>query len=58
MIKVKITDEIIREACLVAGFLLLAIGLWLIYPPAMFLVCGLLLLWVGFPSGPKKGGNE
>ncbi|ELK38811.1 hypothetical protein D478_27756 [Brevibacillus agri BAB-2500] len=55
MKKPKITLETAREACLLVGFFSLARGLWLIYPPAMWLVCGLLLLWVGFP--PKRRGD-
>lgn len=48
-------DTFIRETCLVAGFLLLGYGIWLVYPPAAFVICGGLLLWLGLP--PRKGGD-
>jgi hypothetical protein len=41
--------ENVREACLAAGFFMLARGLWLVYPPAMWVVCGALLIYVGLP---------
>lgn len=50
-------ETFIRESCLVAGFFMLGYGLWLVYPPAMFLVCGVLLMWLGLPPKPKKGGD-
>ncbi|MGO4181217.1 hypothetical protein AB4Z17_08555 [Paenibacillus sp. TAF43_2] len=45
-----------RESCLVAGFFMLGYGIWSIYPPAAWIVCGGLLLWVGFPQ-KQKGGD-
>lgn len=36
-------------ACLVAGAAALARGLWLIYPPATWVVLGLLLIASGLP---------
>ncbi len=52
----KITIENLREVCLVAGFLLLGYGLWLIYQPACYMVCGILLLWLGLPPRRKPPG--
>lgn len=54
MIKLKIKEETIKETCLLAGFLMLETGIWLIYPPAAFIVGGILLLWLGMPG---KGGG-
>jgi len=48
------TEDYIREACLVAGFLMLAWGLRLIYEPAAWIACGALLIWLGLPPGPPK----
>jgi hypothetical protein len=55
--KPKLTDDHIREACLLAGFFALARGLWLIYPPAAWIACGLILIWLGIPPRPPKGGQ-
>jgi hypothetical protein len=41
----------LRETCLVAGFFAVARGLWIIYPPATWIVCGALLIYVGLPKG-------
>jgi len=46
----------VRELLLVAGFLLLGYGVWLIYQPASYIVCGALLMWVGLPPR-RKGGD-
>lgn len=43
-----------REACLVAGFFMIARGLWLIYPPAMWLVCGAMLMYPALPKRPPR----
>lgn len=49
--------EYVRDACLLAGFLMVARGLWLIYHPAMWVICGAMVLWVGIPerSGVTNG---
>lgn len=54
-LKLKITEDHIRETCLVAGLFMFGYGLWLVYPPAMFIICGILLMWMGMP--PVKGGR-
>lgn len=50
----KKSEETVREACLVAGFLSLETGIWFIYPPAAGIIGGLLLMWLGLP--PKGAG--
>lgn len=55
--KFKLTDDHIREACLLAGFCMFGYGLWQIYPPAMFIICGTMLMWAGLPPKPPKGGR-
>ncbi|GEA17509.1 hypothetical protein [Moorella sp. E306M] len=55
--KLKITDDHIREACLLAGFCLLTYGIWQIYQPAAWIVGGLILVWLGMPPKPPKGGQ-
>lgn len=47
-------ETTVRETCLVAGFLMFARGLWLIYPPVMWLVCGLALVWCGLPPRRER----
>jgi hypothetical protein len=50
------TLTIVREACLVAGFFMFARGLWLIYPPAMWIGCGTALVWCGLPPRGRERG--
>lgn len=57
MKKLKISEDAIREIILIAGFFLFGFGLWLIYQPAAFIVCGALLMWVGLPPRRRKGGD-
>lgn len=40
----KIKAQTIQELALLAGFLMLMRGLWLIYPPAMWIVGGIYLM--------------
>ena len=49
-------DEIFRETCLVAGFVMFGRGLWLIWPPLMWLICGVLLMfsYFGFSKGVRR----
>lgn len=54
MKKPKITEDDIREACLVAGFFMVGGGLWLIYPPMALIICGLMLLWLGLPPRQRR----
>lgn len=49
-IKAKITPEFIKETCLLAGFSMVLRGLWLIYPPAMWIIGGMALVWFGLPA--------
>lgn len=43
----KLTQDILQELALVAGFFMLGYGLYQIYPPMAWTVCGLLLLVFG-----------
>jgi len=42
-------ENIIQETALIGGFLMLAIGLYSIFPPAMWIICGLILMAFGIP---------
>ena len=53
---IKLSPEFIKETCLVAGFLMLLRGLWLIWPPAMWIIGGVCLMWFGLPG--KRVGNK
>ena len=57
VLKPRITTKHVKEACLAAGLLFLARGLWLIYPPAMWLVCGVVLIWLAMPERGERGSN-
>jgi hypothetical protein len=53
---IKLSPEFIKETCLVAGFLMLLRGLWLIWPPAMWIIGGVCLMWFGLPG--KQVGTK
>lgn len=38
-------------ALLIGGFVMVARGLWQVYEPAMWIICGAILLWAGYPRG-------
>jgi len=51
----KITESTIKEIAIVAGFISLTHGLWLIQPAVAWVIGGITLLWFGFPGkGAKK----
>lgn len=54
-LKAKITPENVKETCLLVGFFMVLRGLWLIYPPAMWILGGAGLIWFGLPG--KAGGK-
>lgn len=43
----KITSETIQELAILAGFLMLLKGLWMVYPPLMWIAGG---LWLMLPA--------
>ena len=45
----------LSELAMLAGFFMLGYGIWLIYHPAMWIICGVILLLFGFP---RKGGGK
>ncbi len=49
------TYDWMSELTMLAGFLLFGYGLWLIYPPACYIICGICLFLFGFP---RKGGGK
>jgi hypothetical protein len=46
--------DFISELAMLAGFLMFGGGLYLIYPPAMLIICGICLFLFGFPKGRAK----
>lgn len=46
----KINADTLQELAIVAGFFMLGYGLWQIYPPLAWVICGLLLLMFGAPE--------
>lgn len=46
-----ITDRFKQEAGLTVGFLLFGYGIYTIYPPAAFIICGAMLMYFFFPRG-------
>ncbi len=47
--------EIIRAAMIITGTASMAVGAWLIYPPAGFITAGAILLAVGLISALRAG---
>lgn len=45
------TYDFISELALLVGFFMFGYGIWLIYPPVMFIICGIGLFLFGFPRG-------
>jgi len=45
----------IKDIIMIIGLLMLAYGLYAIYKPSMYLIIGLFLIFLGWPSG--KGGD-
>lgn len=43
----RIKREAAQELAILAGFLMVARGLYMVYPPAMWIICG---LWLMFPA--------
>jgi len=43
----------IHDVLIVAGVGMAAVGLWMVYPPAMFIAVGVGLLWLGMPRLPR-----
>jgi hypothetical protein len=52
---IKIKYEAIQELAVLAGFFMFLYGLWQIYPPAMWIIGGLWLMYPGRSSG-RRGG--
>jgi len=48
--KIKITDKQIRLTGVITGFFMAFRGLWLIYEPLAWLICGFFLMWVFWPG--------
>lgn len=44
----------IKDGLMLAGILLTAYGLWSIYPPAMFIIVGIFIIFLAWP---RKGGG-
>lgn len=42
------------ELAMLAGFFLFGYGLWLVYKPLMWIVCGICLFLFGFPGRRAK----
>jgi len=52
--KNKIPKPDVLDILTIAGVISLAIGLWMIYHPAMFVTIGLGFIWIGLPQKGVK----
>lgn len=41
----------VREIILIIGFVMLGVGLYMVYVPLMFIVCGALMIFATLPKG-------
>jgi len=48
------TYDLISELAMLAGFCMFGYGIYLIYKPAMFIICGICLFLFGFPGRRAK----
>ncbi|MCK9518061.1 MAG: hypothetical protein M0R74_03375 [Dehalococcoidia bacterium] len=48
------TYDLLSELAMLAGFFMFGYGLYLIYPPAMFIICGVCLFLFGYPKRRVK----
>lgn len=48
--KIQITEKQIRLTGVITGFFMVFRGLWLIYEPLAWLLCGMFLMWVFWPE--------
>jgi hypothetical protein len=54
LLRLHITDEKIKTACMIGGFLMALRGLYIWHPPLMWLLGGLALLWYGWPADSRR----
>jgi hypothetical protein len=52
--KIRISDRLIKTACMLGGFCMVLRGLYLWHPPLMWFLGGLALLWFGWPSDRRR----
>ena len=52
--KNKIPKPDVLDILTIAGVISLAIGLWMIYHPAMFVTIGIGFIWIGLPQKGVK----
>jgi len=45
---------ILPDILMIIGFISVAYGLWQIYQPAMFIICGALVILLGYPRKAVK----
>ena len=53
MFKIRLPTVSIQEICALTGFFMVGYGLYQIYPPLMWIICG---IWLVIPPKKKKGG--
>lgn len=51
---ITIIENLVSEAAMVGGFLMLLKGIYMIYPPLMWIIGGILLFLFGFPARRGK----
>lgn len=44
----------VPEMLIITGFLMIAGGLYLVYPPAALVICGAMLIYAGWPKEAKQ----
>jgi hypothetical protein len=47
-------DSFIRNLCFICFFCMIFVGIYMIYKPTAFIICGIAGLWFCFPRGKGK----
>lgn len=50
----KLPKPEISDILIIIGVIFLARGLYMIYPPSMFIIIGILAIWIGLPGKAVK----
>jgi uncharacterized oligopeptide transporter (OPT) family protein len=47
-------DTLKRNLCFIGFFCMVFVGIWMIFKPAAYIICGIAGLWFCFPRGEGK----
>lgn len=53
-LKIKLLKPDFHDILIIFGGIFLGKGLYMIYPPAMFIIIGIVVIWLGLPGKVVK----